>query len=257
MRQMHSIGKKLGKHPMNLRIAILLTNDDKSAFAAEFPNDGQKVADLLKKHRPRWIFETVPVKDGVLPTSPLDFDGYVITGSPASVNDDRLVWLIPFLDFIRQIHAAKQPLIGLCFGHQAVARALGGQVSRHAEGWGLGTATTYWRKKSPWMQPALAATTLMAAHNEQVTLLPDGAECLGGNDFCPIASMQMGQHIWTTQYHPEMSLKFMQALLSHLRGKLDAGTLENAMVSLSQMSDATLWGRWMVQFMEYARDAKK
>jgi hypothetical protein len=54
-----------------------------------------------------------------------------------------------------------------------------------------------------------------------------------------------------------MSLKFMQALLSHLRGKLDAGTLENAMVSLSQMSDASLWGRWMVQFMEYARDAKK
>lgn len=242
---------------MNLRIAILLTNDDTSAFAAEFPNDGQKVAVLLKNHRSDWTFEVVPVKDGVLPASPHAFDGYVITGSPASVNDDSLVWLAPFLDFVRQIHAAQQPLIGLCFGHQAIALALGGQVLRHAEGWGLGTATTHWRKNSPWMQPALAATTLMAAHNDQVTQLPDGAECLGGNDFCPMASMQIGHHIWTTQYHPEMSLAFMQALLVHLKDKLDEGTLKNAKDSLSKMTDASLWGRWMVQFMEYARDAKK
>jgi GMP synthase-like glutamine amidotransferase len=242
---------------MNLRIAVLLTNDDASAFAAEFPNDGQKVVDLLQLHRPHWIFDVVPVKDGVLPPSPDAFDGYVITGSPASVNDEKLVWLGPFLDFIRQVDAAKQPLIGLCFGHQAVARALGGQVSRHPEGWGLGAATTHWQKSSQWMQPALAATTLMAAHNEQVTQMPEGALCLGGSDFCTIGSMQMGQHIWTTQYHPEMPLKFMQALLLYLTDKLDAHNLENANTSLSNVADAPMFGRWMVQFIEHARDLKK
>jgi GMP synthase-like glutamine amidotransferase len=121
---------------MNLRMAVLLTNDDTSAFAAHFPNDGQKVVEFLKPLRPDWSYEVVPVKDGVLPASPGEFDGYVITGSPASVNDDSLPWVRQLLEFIRAVHAARQPLVGLCFGHQAVARALGGLVARNAAGWG-------------------------------------------------------------------------------------------------------------------------
>ena len=187
---------------MNLRLAVLLTNNDTSPFAAHFPNDGQKVVQLLQPLRPDWTFEVVPVKDGVLPASPADFDGYVITGSPASVNDDSLPWVGQLLDFICAVNAARQPLVGLCFGHQAVARALGGQVVRNAAGWGLGTAPTHWQTTRPWMQPAQSTTTLMAAHNEQVTRMPEGAVCLGGSDFCPIGSMQIGQHIWTTQFHP-------------------------------------------------------
>ena len=125
-------------------MAVLLTNNDTSAFAAHFPNDGQKVVQLLQPLRPDWSFDVVSVKDGVFPSGPEAFDGYVITGSPASVNDDSLPWLGELLDFIRAVDAARQPLVGLCFGHQAVARALGGQVARNAAGWGLGTAPTHW-----------------------------------------------------------------------------------------------------------------
>lgn len=242
---------------MNLRIAVLLTNDDNSAFASHFPNDGEKVVQLLQPLRPAWTFEVVPVKDGVLPAGPQAFDGYVVTGSPASVNDDSLPWVGLLLDFIRAVDAARQPLIGLCFGHQAVARALGGQVARHAAGWGLGTAATHWQHTRPWMQPAQSTTTLMAAHNEQVTRMPDGAECLGGSDFCPMGSMQIGQHIWTTQYHPEMPLVFMQALLGYLADKLDAATLARAHASLAQAADVPLFGQWMVQFFEHARECKQ
>jgi GMP synthase-like glutamine amidotransferase len=241
---------------MTLRLAVLLTNDDTSAFAAQFPNDGQKVVQLLRPLRPAWHFEVVPVKDGVLPSSAKAFDGYVITGSPASVNDDRLPWVGPLMDFIRAVDAARQPLIGLCFGHQAVARALGGQVVRNAAGWGLGTAATHWQGDRPWMEPVRSLTTLMAAHNEQVSRMPEGAECLGGSDFCPIGSMQIGQHIWTTQYHPEMPLVFMQALLGYLADKLDAATLERAHASLARAVDAPLFGQWMVQFLEHARNTR-
>jgi GMP synthase-like glutamine amidotransferase len=236
-----------------LHIAVLLTNNDTSAFAAHFPNDGQKVVQLLQPLRPDWTYEVVPVKDGVLPASPEAFDGYVITGSPASVNDDSLPWVGPLLDFIRAVDAARQPLIGLCFGHQAVARALGGQVVRNAAGWGLGTAPTHWQATRSWMQPAQSTTTLMAAHNEQVTRMPEGAECLGGSDFCPIGSMQIGQHIWTTQYHPEMPLVFMQALLGYLADKLDKNTMARAHTSLNNAADVPLFGQWMVQFFEHAR----
>lgn len=241
---------------MNLHIAVLLTNDDTSAFAARFPNDGQKVVQLLQPLRPGWTFEVVPVKDGVLPSGPQAFDGYVVTGSPASVNDDHLPWTGALLAFICEVHAARQPLIGLCFGHQAVARALGGQVARNAAGWGLGTAPTHWWQARPWMQPAQSTTTLMAAHNEQVIRMPEGAECLGGSDFCPIGSIQIGQHIWTTQYHPEMPLVFMRALLGHLADKLDADTLARAHASLNNAADVPLFGQWMVQFIEHARNLR-
>jgi GMP synthase-like glutamine amidotransferase len=241
---------------MNLRLAVLLTNNDTSAFAAHFPNDGQKVVQLLQPLRPNWSFEVVPVKDGVLPASPEAFDGYVITGSPASVNDDHLPWVGQLLDFIRAVDAVRQPLIGLCFGHQAVARALGGQVARNAAGWGLGTAPTHWTTTPAWMQPSQATTTLMAAHNEQVTRMPEGAVCLGGSDFCPIGSMQIGQHIWTTQFHPEMPLVFMKALLGYLDDKLDADTLARAHASLANAADVPLFGQWMVQFFEACFERK-
>ncbi len=241
---------------MSLRIAVLLTNDDTSAFASHFPNDGEKVVRLLLPLRPAWTFEVVPVKDGVLPAGPQAFDGYVVTGSPASVNDDRLPWVGQLLAFIRAVHAVQQPLIGLCFGHQAVARALGGQVARHAAGWGLGTAATHWPQARPWMQPFQGSTTLMAAHNEQVTRMPEGAECLGGSDFCPTGSMQIGQHIWTTEYLPETPLVYMQALLGYLADKLDAATLDRAHASLQQAADAALFGQWMVQFFEHARNTR-
>jgi len=235
---------------MTRRMAVLLTNDDTSAFAADFPNDGLKVVKLLQPLQPNWSFEVVSVKDGVLPASPEAYDGYVITGSLASVNDDSLPWVGPLLAFIRAVHDARQPLIGLCFGHQAVAKALGGEVARHSAGWGLGTAPTHWSTTPAWMQPRQATTTLMAAHNEQVIRMPEGAVCLGGSDFCPIGSMQIGQHIWTTQFHPEMSLVFMQALLGYLADKLDADTLARAHSSLVTTADVPLFGQWMVQFFD-------
>ena len=238
------------------RIAILLTNNDTSEFAQHFPHDGDKVVQLLQTLRPEWQLTVVPVMEGIFPSGVKDFDAYVITGSPASVNDESLPWVGQLLTFIRAVDAARQPLIGLCFGHQAVARALGGQVARHAAGWGLGTAPTHWQAERPWMQPAQSTTTLMAAHNEQVTRMPEEAVCLGGSDFCPIGSMQIGQHIWTTQYHPEMPLVFMQALLGYLADKLDTNTMARAHASLQQAADVPLFGQWMAQFIEHARNTR-
>jgi GMP synthase (glutamine-hydrolysing) len=100
------------------------------------------------------------------------------------------------------------------------------------------------------MLPPMNSTTLMAAHNEQVTKMPAQAVCLGGSDFCPFASMQVGENIWTTQYHPEMPLDFMQVLLEHLSGKLDSSTIEHARGSLSNIADASIFAQWMVNFIE-------
>ena len=251
---------------MSKRIAILLTNDDESAFARAFPDDGQKVAQLLQPLRPQWLFSVLRVIDAEPLPAPNAFDGYVITGSPASVNDDALPWLGGLLDFIRAVHALRRPIVGLCFGHQAVARALGGQVQRHVDGWGLGLQSTKWLQRRAWMSPPCPQMMLMAAHNEQVTRLPEGAEALSYSDFCRFGSFRVGDHVFTTQYHPEMTPRFMQALLGHLdtlaeRGQaVDARTLRAARHSLegtnmqqdAPLEHARVLAHWMLQFLEQA-----
>lgn len=239
---------------MTRRIAILLTNDDDSAFAQAFENDGRKVARLLGGARPDWQCEVIGVAQGTALPGPHDHDAVVITGSPASVNDAALPWLAPLFDFIRTLHALQRPAVGLCFGHQAMATALGGQVQRHPGGWGLGLTAMDWPQPQPWMQPAQPRLHLMAAHNEQVTQLPPGARVLAGNTFCPVGAFQLGDHLLAVQHHPEMPTVFMAALLDHLAttGAVDADTLAAARDSLDGPNEGALLAQWICRFLEAA-----
>ena len=112
---------------MSKSIAILLTSNDTSAFAARHPDDGEKFRRLLQPLRTDWRFVTISVKDNVFPASADDFDGYVIAGSPASVLDQH-DWIAKLLEFIRELHDRRVPVVGACFGHQAIALDLRGSL---------------------------------------------------------------------------------------------------------------------------------
>jgi GMP synthase-like glutamine amidotransferase len=206
-----------------LKIAVLLTNTDTSGFSKRFPDDGQKVVAKLRGLRPQWHYEVFAVKDGLFPSSVHDFDAYVLTGSPASVNDD-VAWIHRLMVFIQELDAAGLPTIGLCFGHQAIAKALGGKVGRPVTtdnaGWGLGFARTEFIETAAWMNPPQASICLLASHGEQVLELAPGTRVIGKNAFCPVASFAKDKHILTTEYHPEMSIQFMGELVEYLSKKL-------------------------------------
>jgi GMP synthase-like glutamine amidotransferase len=123
-----------------MKIGILLTNPDRSAFAQRYPNDGQKFAAKLALVRPHWDYQVVPVVDGEFPASVSSYDAYVLTGSPASVNDNE-PWIARLEQFLQDAFAANLPMVGLCFGHQMLAKVLGGVVGRPStrvnHGWGL------------------------------------------------------------------------------------------------------------------------
>ena len=162
---------------MTRRIGILLTCVDDSEFATRFPDDGEKFRRLLQPLRPDWSFTTIPVKDNVFPASAEDYEGYIITGSPVSVNGSH-IWIEPLLAFIRELEARKIKTFGACFGHQAIALALGGKVETSAKGWGLGTGNTIFIEQAEWMVPPQNEMTLFAAHADQVTKLQIGrASC--------------------------------------------------------------------------------
>ncbi|MEZ5925703.1 MAG: gamma-glutamyl-gamma-aminobutyrate hydrolase family protein [Hyphomicrobiaceae bacterium] len=234
---------------MTRRIGILMTATDTPPFAAEFPDDGEAFRTLLSPLRPDWQFSIVYVKDGEFPGHAADFDGYVITGSPATVTDDR-PWIKRLLGLIREVEAVRIPVAGICFGHQAIALALGGKVERAAQGWGYGVSETRHERFAPWMTPAKETIRLYTAHRDQVTVLPIGAELLGGSDHCPIGSYRVGEHVFTTEHHPEMTAAFMRRLTDHLEDYLEPSIIARARLDIETPQDGGLMARWIVQFLE-------
>jgi GMP synthase-like glutamine amidotransferase len=233
------------------RIAVLNNNTDRSAFAAAFPDDGHKVVAALQPLRPAWQFDVWQARDGQLPPDPLAYQGFVLTGSVASVNDGEL-WMLQLADLVRLVHQARTPLVGLCFGHQMVAHALGGRVGLSPGGWRIGTAPTHYAQALPFMQPAQATISLFAAHQEQVLQPPPGARVVGGDAFAPAGALAIGSHIFTTQYHPELSLDFMRVLLEACADEWPAAVVGQARQQVEAPVDAALFMRWVVQFLEQA-----
>ncbi len=233
-------------------IGILMTNTDVSSFAQQHPRDGEKFTSLLQAVRPDWAMQVYDVTQGNFPATPSNCDGYVITGSPASVHD-ALPWIDTLMAFIPALAAAKVPTVGCCFGHQVIAKAMGGEVSRNPGGWGFGTADTKFEANESWMSPAAESLTLFAAHNEQVSTLPKGAVVLGGSAFCPAASFRMGTQFFTTQYHPEMTAEFMTALAHEIAGYVGEPLAAKAIRQALQPTQGHHFAEWMARFLELPR----
>jgi GMP synthase-like glutamine amidotransferase len=209
----------------------------------------------LQAWRPEWRFDTWHIVQGHWPDDLSAFDGIVVTGSPASVHDDR-PWITELLQLLRVQHARRMPMLGLCFGHQAIATALGGRVVNSAPGLRVGTVTTQLAHSAAWMQPAQSTITLYAAHDEQVALPPPGAQVLGGDADCVVGAYTLGQHILALQYHPEFDRAFMDDLLDAMAPKLCEAALARGRAQVAQGVDARLvWG-WVAQFFEQAMAAR-
>jgi GMP synthase-like glutamine amidotransferase len=228
-----------------LHIAILMTNTDESEFAQVHPKDGEKFGAMIRSVRPGWKASVFAVKDGVFPPDDARFDGWLITGSPASVHDGE-DWIERLKSLIRRLDAGRQPTFGACFGHQAIAAALGGEVGPNPGGWVFGLTET---------EMEGAPIRLYAAHVEQVTRLPEGARLVGGNADCPVGSYAVGDHILTTQYHPEMSHEFVAALVEEYADDLPAEVISRARSALTTgRADSNRIAERIARFFEEAQE---
>ncbi|MCB1328956.1 MAG: type 1 glutamine amidotransferase [Maritimibacter sp.] len=233
-----------------MRIGILMTNTDESAFAEAHPRDGEKWRAALAPLCPECDFPVYSVKDGQFPEHVAGHDGFLITGSPASVND-LAPWLDRLFALIREAVAAGVPLFGACFGHQAIALALGGAVEENPGGWVFGATETQVHSPAPWMEAG--PLSQYAAHVEQVTRLPEGAEVVMGNAECPIGGFVIGEGVFTTQYHPEMTHGFVSALIAEYAAKLPPEVAAQAQASLAEPADNDRVARWIMAFFRRAR----
>lgn len=241
-------------HMMNQHtIGILVTNTDDTKFAAGWPNDGEKFTTLLRSVRPDWNYVVYDCTTGEFPSAASECDGYVIGGSPASVNDSD-AWIASLFSFIRMLNDLEIPTVGCCFGHQAIAKALGGTVGPNPGGWGFGLSPTHFNAAEPWMVPLDKILWLFAAHSEQVIHFPEGARILGGDEFCPTGSLAVGQHFFTTEYHPEMTSPFFEALTHAFETYIGEDVAQRARQQASEHPhDGLKFAEWMAKFLEMPR----
>lgn len=153
-------------------------------------------------------FRTFRVVEGEFPKSVTECDGWLITGSRHGAYEDH-DWIPPLEQFIRDAFTARVPVVGICFGHQIVAQAMGGKVERYSGGWAVG-ATEY----------NFGGETLVlnAWHRDQVTERPKGAKVIASNDFCTNAALLYDDRALTVQAHPEFRPEFVDGLMK-TRGK--------------------------------------
>jgi GMP synthase (glutamine-hydrolysing) len=186
-----------------MKIGILQTGHAPDIVLPELGDYDAMMARMLDGHG--FDFVTYSVVDEEFPDGPQDADGWLITGSKHGAYEDH-AWIPPLEALIRAIHAANLPMVGICFGHQIIAQALGGKVVKHPDGWRVG-ATEYDIEGTP--------LTLNAWHQDQVIEAPKKAELVGRAEGCDIAALRYGDRIFTVQPHPEFDATMMDRLIEH------------------------------------------
>ncbi len=190
-------------------------------------------------------FRSFHVEAMEFPQSVHDCDGWLITGSRHGAYEDHA--FIPKLeDFVREAYAAKVPLVGICFGHQIIAQALGGKVERHTGGWAVGPQTYDFDGDR---------IVMNAWHRDQVTERPADAEVVGCNDFCENAALVYGDRAFTVQAHPEFRDEFIDGLLTHRApGVVPQEVMEAARAKLGRENDSIRVADRIADFFLKPRD---
>ncbi len=173
-------------------------------------------------------FRNYEVLDGVLPASATECDGWLITGSRFGAYEDH-PWIPPLEAFIRKVQAANVPMVGICFGHQIIAQALGGKVEKYPGGWSVGRTEYDWGGET---------VALNAWHQDQVTQRPAGARVCASSDFCENAALVYGDTIFTMQAHPEFHRDFAADIIEKRgRGLVPDPLVDAASARLDQPVD--------------------
>jgi GMP synthase-like glutamine amidotransferase len=225
-----------------MKLAVLETGRPPGDLADRFGDYPAMFARMLGDD---FEIDTFDVAAGELPKDPAAYDAYLITGSPAGVYDP-LPWIEPLSEFIRSAKASK--MVGICFGHQIMAEALGGHVEKSEKGWGAGLHHYSIVRREPWLDGE-QEIAIPASHQDQVVVQPPNTEIVAWSDFTPYAALA-----WTDrqaisfQFHPEFAPAFAKALIENRYDVVPDP--DGAIASLDVPNDSTRVAAWIRRFLK-------
>lgn len=170
------------------------------------------------------------------PAQPEQFAGVVITGSPAMVTD-REPWSETLAAWLHEHWRQRDsavPLLGICYGHQLLAYALGGRVGYNPRGREIGTVqlhNTAAAAADPLLGGLAFPLRAHVTHLQSVLELPPGAVHLAASALEPHHAFRFGERIWGVQFHPEFTADIMRAYLDLLAARLAAEGLDAAAIA--------------------------
>ena len=193
-------------------------------------------------------FSSYHVEEMEFPQGIHDADGWLLTGSRHGAYEDH-AFIPPLEQFIRDAYAAAVPMVGICFGHQIIAQALGGKVEKFNGGWSVGAQDYDFGDEK---------LTLNAWHQDQVVTRPDGAEVAATSGFCENAALIYPGRAFTVQAHPEFSDGFVQGLMdTRARGIVPDALLDVANARMGGKRDNDVLAHRIAAFFHAAEDARQ
>ena len=243
-----------------MKIGILETGEVAPELKARHGDYPAMFAALLGEVDPALEFVTTSVVRGEMPASPQAADAWLVTGSRHGVYDD-LPWIEPLKAFLRACVAARVPVVGICFGHQILAEALGGRAVKSDRGWGLGVQDYEMVARPGWVRHVPDHFSVNALHQDQVVALPPGATVLARSAHCEVAAVAYGDpeapDAISLQPHPEFDRAFLDALIVARTGTvLPEDLAAEARAGLVRGVHDREWARLIVDYLHRMQAAK-
>lgn len=234
-----------------MKLTIIQTGEVPEALRDRFSPYPEMFERMFADVGADFAAETVPLVHGAALPDPASPDAVLITGSSAGVYDSHLPWLEPLRAFIRGAYAAKTPMLGICFGHQIMADALGGDVRKSEKGWGLGRHVYAVTSRPPFLGGSLPEFAIACSHQDQVIAPPEEATVFLSSDFTPNAGLvyRNGAAL-SLQAHPEFTDDYTLALADLRRGRAPDAVVDTAIASVSRPSDSHEVAGYLAAFVK-------
>lgn len=227
-----------------MRLGLLIcdhVSDSYREWAGSYP-------EMFTHWLPDLETEVFYVVDGQFPENATVCDAWLINGSRHSVYED-IPWINQLKRFVRSIYVSGRPCLGVCFGHQMIAEALGGKVAKSSLGWCVGVHSFEVHQQDHWMTPFQDPINLLMMCQDQVQILPPDSVVLASADNCPVGMFRVGANMLGIQAHPEFSPRYDRALMEARVDRIGAEVVEEGIESLELPVDAVLVAAWVKQFM--------